>query len=167
MRIREYFRHTRISLVGICCRIGGGRVFCILESLYRHRRFYSQLTLFAFILPVAALLYDLIHALNSGHDFSYIGISISYVCPTILLGLHITCMIMAFADKRENKYYSTSTLLISILAAWPQIIVWITGNHFVSWLTFAVFSYAMLSAAIVSILNWKKIQDEFRRKFYL
>lgn len=159
---------TPESLWSAYVTVSGAVVFfCILESLYRHRRFYSQLTLFAFILPVAALLYDLIHALNSGHDFSYIGISISYVCPTILLGLHITCMIMAFADKRENKYYSTSTLLISILAAWPQIIVWITGNHFVSWLTFAVFSYAMLSAAIVSILNWKKIQDEFRRKFYL
>lgn len=159
---------TTNSIWSAYVAISGVVVFlCLLMSLYRHRRFYSLLTLYAFVLPFAALAFDIVQSLNSVKNLSRIGISISYVCPAILLALLITCTVMAFSGRNNNKYYFTSTLFVALLSTWPQIAVWILNGDVVFWFSFALFCYAILTIAVVFIVGGKKVLEELRRKFYL
>ena len=146
--------------------IGGLAVYwCVLQTIYRRRRFYSLLAVCAYALSAALYLIDLTISFDLAGNASYFGISLQYAVPGLLFALLITCDVMSFVEKSGYKYYLVSLVLVSVVALVPEIVV-LCLTVYRNWLTFPLFCFTLLNLFVVAVLYWKPLKSEMARKFH-
>ncbi|MEG1710201.1 MAG: DUF6320 domain-containing protein [Clostridia bacterium] len=142
--------------------------FGILRPIFSKNRFYYMLSLLGFLVPASAILFDIVNSINIIGDTSLFGTSIDYIAPAVLAALIITTDILSFTDKSKYKYYITSLIILTVLSAAPQIVVWASpAGKYNTWFPFSVCAFALLNFAIIAIIYWKKVVAEMKRKFFI
>ena len=157
---------TPVSMWSAYVLIAGLAVyFTAIMAVYRKRRFYAQIAVDAFVLTAAAFAADLVYSLDASGGTGLFGVSLRYVVPALLFAALIVTDVMVFADRRENKYYLVTLLFVSLLSLIPQIVVW-SGFGGAKWATVTLFFFALTNGLVLTIVCWKEIVRQVKRKFF-
>lgn len=140
--------------------------FTAIAAVYRRRRFYAQIAVDALVLTLAAYLVDIVQSLDVSGDLGRFGVSLWYVVPALLFAALIVTDVMVFADRRGNKYYLVTLLVVSLFSLVPQIVVW-AGFGGPQWVTVTLFFFALLNGLALTVVCWREIVREVKRKFFV
>ncbi len=141
--------------------------FGIIRPVIGKSRLYLLLPLYGFLSLLFSVLFDFICNYASGNPQNF-GISAEFIAPSILLALVITTDVFALADRSKYKYYIVSLIALTVFACVPQAIVWLyKEKELTGWLSFSVMSFAVLNIAVFTIVFWKKMKEEVKRKFFI
>ena len=158
---------TPKSLWSAYVAIGGLAVyFTAIAAVYRRRRFYAQIAVDALVLTLAAYCADIVQSLDFAGDLGRFGVSLRYVVPGLLFAALAVTDVMVFADRRGNKYYLVTLLVVSLFSLVPQIVVW-AGFGGQQAVTVTLFFFALLNGLTLTVVCWREIVREVKRKFFV
>ena len=139
---------------------------CILNPIYTKRRFYANIAVWTLCICVGLIFIDLF---NNYLIFGIwdVDLAFRYELPGVLVAVVILSDFMVIFEKSHYKYYLMTMLGMNFLCLIPGIVALCIGTTGNVWVLKASLYFAIANMLIMSILYFRQIKYEFKKKFFV
>ena len=139
---------------------------CVLNPIYTKRRFYANIAVWTLCISVGLIVIDLFNNYLIFGTWD-IDLAFRYELPAVLVVVVILSDFMIFFEKTHYKYYLMTMVGMNLLCLVPGIVALAVGTEGDTWVLLTSLYFGIANLLIMSIVYFKQMRYEFKKKFFV